>query len=232
MINITLNHMPSVSSQSLNAVADQDTFYDVTDVLEEQGMEEVIKRHTDRKNGDLDLLEQFQIYEAVLRFEDGVSEDSEQPAFDSIRFVMHCSRDSHYMLTHYTCRYLMPRTCTRTCFMVLQKDSTQQKQERIAQEPTPLDRPTVERHRPPHAHDVNTSANTGSSQRSSDVRAASLGVQSAVPEALRATRVRRGAAVGWRTWSTGRRRSEVATTCTSGGERRNSSDGRAAGESM
>ena len=89
MINITLNHMPSVSSQSLNAVADQDTFYDVTDVLEEQGMEEVIKRHTDRKNGDLDLLEQFQIYEAVLRFEDGVSEDSEQPAFDSIRFVMH-----------------------------------------------------------------------------------------------------------------------------------------------
>ena len=102
MINITLNHMPSVSSQSLNAVADQDTFYDVTDVLEEQGMEEVIKRHTDRKNGDLDLLEQFQIYEAVLRFEDGVSEDSEQPAFDSIRFVLHCSRDSQCMLTHYT----------------------------------------------------------------------------------------------------------------------------------
>ena len=71
--------------QSLNAVADQDTFYDVTDVLEEQGMEEVIKLHTDRKNGDIDLLEQFQIYEAVLRFEDGVGEESEQPAFDSLR---------------------------------------------------------------------------------------------------------------------------------------------------
>ena len=48
-------------------------------------MEEVIKLHTDRKNGDIDLLEQFQIYEAVLRFEDGVGEESEQPAFDSLR---------------------------------------------------------------------------------------------------------------------------------------------------
>ena len=96
--------------QSLNAVADQDTFYDVTDVLEEQGMEEVIKLHTDRKNGDIDLLEQFQIYEAVLRFEDGVGEESEQPAFDSLRSdtdrTEFLTESLHFMLFLVTFMYI------------------------------------------------------------------------------------------------------------------------------
>ena len=57
-------------------MADQDTFYDVTDVLEEQGMESVIERHMSRKgSGDLDLLEQFQVYESALKHEDGVDEE-------------------------------------------------------------------------------------------------------------------------------------------------------------
>ena len=37
-------------------------------------MEAIIKRYMDRKDGDLDLLEQFQIYEAVLKMEDGMEE--------------------------------------------------------------------------------------------------------------------------------------------------------------
>ena len=60
----------------MNALPDQDTFYDVTDCLEEQGLEKIIQRHMNRKGADLDLLEQFQIYEAVLRLEDG---DDETP---------------------------------------------------------------------------------------------------------------------------------------------------------
>ena len=57
--------------QVLNALPDQDTFYDVTDSLEEQGIEAIVQRHMNRKGADLDLLEQFQIYESVLKHEDG-----------------------------------------------------------------------------------------------------------------------------------------------------------------
>lgn len=54
---------------------DQDTFYDVTDRLEEQGMEHVVTRYLARKgNTDLDLLkdliEQLHIYESALKQED------------------------------------------------------------------------------------------------------------------------------------------------------------------
>lgn len=49
--------------QVLNAIPDQDAFYDVTDALEELGMEKVTKRHLRRKGTDLDLVTQFQIYE-------------------------------------------------------------------------------------------------------------------------------------------------------------------------
>ena len=61
----------NLSSQMLNALPDQDTFYDVTDALEEQGVEVIIQRHMNKKGSDLDLLEQFQIYESVLKHEDG-----------------------------------------------------------------------------------------------------------------------------------------------------------------
>ena len=68
-------------------MADQDTFYDVTDVLEEQGMESVIERHMSRKgSGDLDLLEQFQVYESALKHEDGVDEER-HVLIDSVRSV-------------------------------------------------------------------------------------------------------------------------------------------------
>ncbi|XP_074035086.1 formin homology 2 domain containing isoform X2 [Leptinotarsa decemlineata] len=55
----------------LNGVSDQDTFYDQIDPLEEQGLETVIQRYMSKPGTDLDLLQQFQIYEAVLQYEDG-----------------------------------------------------------------------------------------------------------------------------------------------------------------
>lgn len=54
--------------QVLNAIPDQDNFYDVTDALEELGMERVTQRHMNRNGADLDLLTQFQIYEVQLSF--------------------------------------------------------------------------------------------------------------------------------------------------------------------
>ena len=49
--------------QVLNAIPDQDSFYDVTDALEELGMERITQRHMNRKGADLDLLSQFQQYD-------------------------------------------------------------------------------------------------------------------------------------------------------------------------
>ncbi|XP_056090449.1 FH1/FH2 domain-containing protein 3 isoform X1 [Rhinichthys klamathensis goyatoka] len=65
-------------NKTLAGLPDQDSFYDVVDSLEEQGMEAVAKRHVNRKGTDLDLVEQFNIYESILRHEDG--DDEAQPS--------------------------------------------------------------------------------------------------------------------------------------------------------
>jgi len=60
----------------LNAIPDQDTFYDVSDALEEQGLEKVIGRYRCCKGVERDLLDQFHLYEAMLRHEDGVTDST------------------------------------------------------------------------------------------------------------------------------------------------------------
>ncbi|XP_026084876.1 FH1/FH2 domain-containing protein 3-like isoform X2 [Carassius auratus] len=67
-------------NKTLAGLPDQDTFYDVVDSLEEQGMEAVTKRHVNRKGTDLDLVEQFNIYESTLRHEDGDDETQPPPS--------------------------------------------------------------------------------------------------------------------------------------------------------
>ncbi|KAM6899798.1 FH1/FH2 domain-containing protein 3 isoform 2-T2 [Xenentodon cancila] len=64
-------------NKTLAALPDQDSFYDMVDVLEEQGIETVSQRHLGRKGTDLDLVEQLNIYEITLRHEDG--DDTSQP---------------------------------------------------------------------------------------------------------------------------------------------------------
>lgn len=51
------------SAQALAALPDQDSFYDVTDCLEELGMEKTMQRHINVKGTDPDLKQQFTIYE-------------------------------------------------------------------------------------------------------------------------------------------------------------------------
>ncbi|CAK6949741.1 FH1/FH2 domain-containing protein 3-like isoform X4 [Scomber scombrus] len=65
-------------NKTLGALPDQDSFYDMVDGLEEQGMETVSQRHLGRKGTDLDLVEQLNIYEMTLRHEDG-DDDSQPP---------------------------------------------------------------------------------------------------------------------------------------------------------
>ncbi|XP_053483402.1 FH1/FH2 domain-containing protein 3 isoform X2 [Ictalurus furcatus] len=66
-------------NKTLAGLPDQDSFYDVVDFLEEQGIEAIVQRHLSRKGTDLDLLEQFNIYEMTLRHEDGDDESSPPP---------------------------------------------------------------------------------------------------------------------------------------------------------
>uniref|UniRef100_A0A452HGI9 Formin homology 2 domain containing 3 n=1 Tax=Gopherus agassizii TaxID=38772 RepID=A0A452HGI9_9SAUR len=61
----------TVDSQTLSGLPDQDSFYDVVDCLEELGIEAISQRHLNKKGTDLDLVEQFNIYEMTLRHEDG-----------------------------------------------------------------------------------------------------------------------------------------------------------------
>ncbi|KAM6324870.1 FH1/FH2 domain-containing protein 1 [Podargus strigoides] len=61
-------------NKTLAALPDQDTFYDVTDCLEQQGMERVVQQHLGSKGTDLDLKQQFVLYESTLKLEDEVEE--------------------------------------------------------------------------------------------------------------------------------------------------------------
>ncbi|XP_073515803.1 FH1/FH2 domain-containing protein 1 isoform X5 [Phyllobates terribilis] len=62
--------------QTLGALPDQDSFYDVTDCLEQLGMERLIQRHMNNKGTDPDLKQRLALYESALRLEDGDSEES------------------------------------------------------------------------------------------------------------------------------------------------------------
>ncbi|XP_050073213.1 FH1/FH2 domain-containing protein 3 isoform X5 [Anopheles maculipalpis] len=66
-----LIYATSLINKTLSGLSDQDSFYDESDFLEQQGMEGIIQRYMSRPGTDLDLLDQLQLYESVLRFEDG-----------------------------------------------------------------------------------------------------------------------------------------------------------------
>lgn len=51
------------SLQTLAALPDQDSFYDVTDALEQQGMEALVQRHLGTAGTDVDLRTQLMLYE-------------------------------------------------------------------------------------------------------------------------------------------------------------------------
>uniref|UniRef100_A0AAR5QKK1 FH2 domain-containing protein n=1 Tax=Dendroctonus ponderosae TaxID=77166 RepID=A0AAR5QKK1_DENPD len=66
-----LIYATTLINKILNGVPDQDVYYDQVDALEEQEIESIVQRYMSKPGTDLDLLQQFQIYEAVLQYEDG-----------------------------------------------------------------------------------------------------------------------------------------------------------------
>ncbi|GAB6024808.1 hypothetical protein CHUAL_009928 [Chamberlinius hualienensis] len=74
-----LTFATALINKALKGVSEQDIYYDVVDSLELQGMERVIQRYMSKQGSDLNLLQQFQIYESVLRQED----DDEEKKIDA-----------------------------------------------------------------------------------------------------------------------------------------------------
>lgn len=68
----TLVFAMTVVNKTLNGVPDQDTFFDVIDALESQGMEEALPALA--KMGNSQLTQQCEHYEAELRREDAALE--------------------------------------------------------------------------------------------------------------------------------------------------------------
>ncbi|XP_058485085.1 FH1/FH2 domain-containing protein 1 isoform X5 [Solea solea] len=62
-------------NKTLSVLPDQDSFYDVTDSLEQLGMETIIHRHMNETT-ESDLRAQFTVYETSLKYEDGDVDDS------------------------------------------------------------------------------------------------------------------------------------------------------------
>lgn len=90
-----LIYATSLINKTLSGLSEQDSFYDETDYLEQQGMESVIQRYMSRNGTDLDLLDQFQLYEAALRFEDGVSDEIKHFDDKTVRKTLRaCTNDS------------------------------------------------------------------------------------------------------------------------------------------
>uniref|UniRef100_A0A8C9QUR8 Formin homology 2 domain containing 1 n=1 Tax=Scleropages formosus TaxID=113540 RepID=A0A8C9QUR8_SCLFO len=83
----------SLINKTLAALPDQDSFYDVTDCLEEQGMESIMEKHMNNKETESELKQQFAIYENALKYEDGEVEEALPNIRKERRKVAQCAEE-------------------------------------------------------------------------------------------------------------------------------------------
>ncbi|KAI5606376.1 FH1/FH2 domain-containing protein 3 isoform X4, partial [Silurus asotus] len=69
----------SLINKTLAALPDQDSFYDLVDVLEEQGIEHMTSRYSTHRSTDPELREQIRIYEETLQHEDDDDDEGQAP---------------------------------------------------------------------------------------------------------------------------------------------------------
>lgn len=80
-----LVYATTLINKTLAGLKDQDTFYDETDILEYQGMEGIIQHYTSQPGTDLDLLDQLQLYDMVLKYEDGEIDNMQVQDMSSVK---------------------------------------------------------------------------------------------------------------------------------------------------
>ena len=64
--------------QVLSVIPDQDTFYDLVDALEDQGLEKIIQQMMKSRGARADLVDEFRRDEAAVRREDNTVDQSQQ----------------------------------------------------------------------------------------------------------------------------------------------------------
>lgn len=83
-------------NKSLNGIPDQDTYYDVVDALEEQGMEEALKKMF--KLNHKELTEQCRLYEGMLNQEDGDGDETGSPAMNIAKMRLVSTRKTEALM--------------------------------------------------------------------------------------------------------------------------------------
>jgi hypothetical protein len=99
-------------NKTLAGIPDQDTFYDIVDSLEQQGMHRIIESFQSKQGIEKDLLKQLGIYEAVLKYEDG--DDSGQP-HELIREHIPKVRSPRRRNATGGCERMRRRSCRYSC---------------------------------------------------------------------------------------------------------------------
>jgi len=64
--------------QVLSVIPDQDTFYDLVDALEDQGLQRIMERTRKSSGVRQDIVDEFMRYEASVRHEDNFDASSSQ----------------------------------------------------------------------------------------------------------------------------------------------------------
>jgi len=75
--------------QVMSVIPDQDTFYDVSDALEDQGLERIIQQTCKSCGVRSDIVEEFRRYESALKHEDDVETSRQHlDLIENVRYVM------------------------------------------------------------------------------------------------------------------------------------------------
>jgi len=72
--------------QVLSVIPDQDTFYDVVDALEDQGLERIIQQTCKSRGVRSDIVEEFRRYESALRQEDNTESSQKLDLIENVRY--------------------------------------------------------------------------------------------------------------------------------------------------
>ena len=69
----------------LSVIPDQDTFYDLVDALEDQGLENIIQRTCKSRGVRSDIVDEFMRYESALRQEDNTEPSQQLDLIENVR---------------------------------------------------------------------------------------------------------------------------------------------------
>ena len=68
-------------------IPDQDTFYDLVDALEDQGLERIIQRTCKSRGVRADIVDEFMRYESSLRQEDNTEPSQQLDLIENVRYT-------------------------------------------------------------------------------------------------------------------------------------------------